>query len=152
MDPTLAGSILQMLRRDLGAFEDELERFPSDEAVWVLPEGIANSAGTLALHVSGNLLHYVGALLGGTGYVRDRAAEFSQRGLSREELRERLQEARAVVDQVLPGLSDESLRDPFPDPPEALPRATTVLVLLHLVTHLAYHLGQANYHRRLTVG
>ncbi len=31
-------------------------------------------------------------------------------------------------------------------------KTTTVYLLVHLTTHLAYHLGQINYHRRLIEG
>ena len=45
--------------------------FPDDETVWRTLPGVPNSAGNLALHVAGNLQHFVGAVLGGSAYVRD---------------------------------------------------------------------------------
>ncbi len=145
----IAGYVREMLLRDLSALERELERYPSESSVWAVPPGVTNSAGTLALHAAGNLLHYVGALLGKTGYVRDRDSEFSARELRRSELTERLHEAAGVVDGVLSGLSSERLEEPFPEPPEALRGRSTAVVLVHLATHLSYHLGQVNYHRRI---
>ena len=67
--------------RDLNKLMDELRAYPDEAALWWLPEpspgsDIKNSAGTLALHLVGNLRHFVGADLGGVPYVRDRVAEF----------------------------------------------------------------------------
>lgn len=145
----IANYVREMLLRDLSALERELERYPSESAVWAVPPGVTNSAGTLALHAAGNLLHYVGALLGETGYVRDRDSEFSTRALRRSELTERLREAADVVDGVLSGLSSDRLKEPFPEPPAAFRDRSTAAVLVHLTTHLSYHLGQVNYHRRI---
>ncbi len=80
-------AIRRCMLRDLDGMLAELDGYPDDASVWALPDGIANSTGTLALHLAGNLRHFVGGQLGGTGYVRDRDAEFADRGLSRDELR-----------------------------------------------------------------
>ena len=72
-----------ILVRELEALKRELAAYPSDADVWATPPGVSNSGGTLALHLAGNLQHYVGAMLGGSGYVRDRAAEFGRHGVAR---------------------------------------------------------------------
>lgn len=137
--------------RDLQTFQREIELFPSDEAVWQTVPGIANPAGTLALHVCGNLRHYVGAILGGSGYVRDRDAEFRLRGIPRRELVENLAGAREVVSRVLQTLSPETLQATYPEPMGDVTLRTDWF-LLHLGTHLAFHLGQAGYLRRMVTG
>ena len=48
-----AEDISRLLVRELQAFQRELELFPDDESVWRTVPGITNSAGNLALHVSG---------------------------------------------------------------------------------------------------
>ncbi|HEY3570270.1 MAG TPA: DinB family protein [Thermoanaerobaculia bacterium] len=137
--------------RDLRTFQQEIELFPSDDAVWQTLPGVTNPAGTLALHVCGNLRHYLGAVLGGSGYVRDREAEFRLRGIPRHELVENLRGTEEVVARVLQSLTPESLLKPYPEPMygEAL---RTDWFLLHLGTHLAFHLGQAGYLRRMVTG
>jgi uncharacterized damage-inducible protein DinB len=137
--------------RDLQTFQREIELFPSDEAVWQTVPGIANPAGTLALHVCGNLRHYVGAILGGSGYVRDRDAEFRLRGAPRRELVENLVGAREVVTRTLRTLSPETLQAVYPEPMGDVTLRTDWF-LLHLGTHLAFHLGQAGYLRRMITG
>src|SRR5437016_423607 len=48
------------------------------EKLWVKPYPYGNSVGHLVLHLTGNLNHYVGAKIAGTGYVRDRPREFTE--------------------------------------------------------------------------
>jgi uncharacterized damage-inducible protein DinB len=140
-------AISRALARDLGSLADELRRLPDDAAAWAAPCGAANSVGTLAAHAAGNLLHFVGSALGATGYVRDRDAEFAVRGATRDELIGRLEEAGRVVAATLSGLDDAALAAPFPVA-IASRRFTTGAALVHLATHLAYHLGQADVVRR----
>src|SRR5258705_10883161 len=90
-----------MLARELGAFQREIELFPDDELLWETPPGIVNPAGNLALHVCGNLKHFVGALLGGTGYVRNRDLEFSRRSGTPAELVNELRAPPEIVDGTL---------------------------------------------------
>lgn len=137
-----------LLQRDLAAFTKEVEAFPDDAGLWATRPGVTNAAGNLALHVAGNLQFFVGNILGGTGYVRDRDREFNQRSGTREDVLKELGKARDVVDTVLPRLTDEDLVREFPFTMEGK-RFRTDVFLLRLGVHLAYHLGQANYLRRL---
>jgi uncharacterized damage-inducible protein DinB len=150
MDPFVYG-IRLVLVRELTAFQREIEMFPDDELVWTAPPGISNSAGNLALHVAGNLQHFVGAILGGSGYVRTREREFSRRSGTRAELVQELARASEVVSRVLPGVPTEALSRTFPDRVYGI-EVPTRLFLLHLVTHLAHHLGQTGYLRRVVTG
>ncbi len=140
-----------LMTRELSAFSRELDLFEDESLIWSTVPGIANSAGNLALHVCGNLQHFVGATLGGTGYVRDREREFSARGIARAELQTNLATTSDVVRTVLSKLSEMDVTADFPELPGAL-RIPSGLFLLHLSTHLAFHLGQAGYLRRLLTG
>jgi hypothetical protein len=140
--------IRTLLARDLRAFATELDRFADEARIWATLPGVNNPAGTLALHVSGNLQHFVGARLGSTGYVRDRPREFATRGLSRAELKAELQRALDVVETILPKFDEARLEEDYPEPIEGAPIATG-LFLLRLVAHLSLHLGQAGYLRRM---
>jgi len=144
---SIAESLGALILRELAALKREIDAYPDDASVWMRPEGVPNAAGTLALHLAGNLQHFVGAQLGKTGYVRDRAREFSATGLSRAELIEALSEAEQVVREVMPALNDADLLAPFPE--HVGQQVQTADFLLHLATHLAYHLGQVDYHRRV---
>ena len=137
--------------RDIDAFSREIELFPTDQLPWVTLPGLTNSAGNLALHVAGNLQHFVGAILGGSGYVRNRELEFSRREGTRAEVVAGLAQARAIVDTVLTRLSDDDLTLPYPELLGGR-RLVTGDFLLHLSSHLAFHLGQAGYLRRALTG
>ena len=140
-----------LLLRDLVAFQREIALFPDDESPWRPLPGIANPAANLALHAAGNLLYFVGSLLGGTGYQRDREAEFGRRSGTRAELYAELDRAAAAVDRTLGALPSSRLAEPFPETLRGL-QASIGTILLHLATHLAFHLGQAGYHRRALLG
>ena len=140
--------LLTLLRRDLTAFEGEVLALTSDADLWRCLPGISNSVGNLALHVAGNLRHFVGGVLAGDGYVRDRDAEFARRAGSRAEILDELRKARTVVEATLPGLTESQLTEPFPLAIEGQ-RFPTRVFLLRLAVHLAYHLGQANHLRRI---
>jgi hypothetical protein len=148
---TLAACIAAMMTRELTTLKAELAAYPSEADVWRTAPGIANSGGTLALHLAGNLRHFVGAVLGGSGYVRRRDLEFSARDVPRRELLSGIDEAIAAVESTLGGLPDAALAKEYPEP-VAKNRVDTGDYLIHLLSHLSYHLGQVDYHRRLVTG
>lgn len=147
----LQTSIRAILLRELHALEREIEAYESEESLWAVPPGIANSAGTLALHLAGNLQSFVGAVLGNSGFVRDRQAEFERRGVSCTELLTEIEKTLEVVDATLTAIPEDRLSEPFPLSFGDL-QVTTGDFLIHLATHLAFHVGQIDYHRRLTTG
>ncbi|MBS1560876.1 MAG: DUF1572 family protein [Bacteroidetes bacterium] len=132
----------------LSALSDEIRSFPDDASLWVTRPGITNSAGTLALHLIGNLHHFVGAQIGNTGYVRDREAEFAARDLTKAMLLQRCDETTEMIRTTFRSCTAESLAHPFPLATFGEGR-TTGDVLVRLVAHFRYHLGQVNYLRRL---
>lgn len=137
-----------IIQRELLKLKIEIESYKDESNLWRIEKDIANSAGNLCLHLVGNLNTYLGTVLGQTGYVRNRDAEFSLKNISRKELIEKIEGTIQVVDQVLPALTAEQLEKEYPM--VVLKEATsTEFFLVHLATHLTYHLGQINYHRRL---
>ena len=134
--------------RDLDKLKIEIGQYTSDEQIWATTGGISNSAGNLALHLIGNLKHFIGAVLGGTGYVRDRDAEFATRHLSKDEILTAIDETSEVVSSTLANLTANEIVANYPIEVFGHPM-TTEYFLIHLTTHFNYHLGQINYHRRL---
>lgn len=152
-DRHLGPALAVVLGRELERMQREIAAYPDDASVWSTDGSVKNAPGTLALHLAGNLEAYVGAVLGNTGYVRDREAEFGDRGVSREGLVQRLAHAREVVVGTLEGLDDATLLAPFPGPlPPQLGEVSSVAFLIHLVWHFGWHEGQVDYHRRLLYG
>lgn len=137
-----------LLLRDLASLRREVEAYPDDASLWRALPGIANPGGNLALHLAGNLRFFIGAQLGGNGYVRDREREFSASGLARSEVLAEVDAAGRAVKEGLETLDQEHLDREFPVLMGGRHLSTRQL-LLTLCAHLGYHLGQVNYHRRL---
>jgi uncharacterized damage-inducible protein DinB len=137
-----------IFKRELMKLKTEIESYQQESNLWRIEKSIANSAGNLCLHLIGNLNTYIGATLGKTGYVRDRDAEFTLKNIPRAELIKKIESTIQVIDTVLPNITAEQLNAEYPM--IVLKEATsTEFFLAHLATHLTYHLGQINYHRRL---
>lgn len=137
-----------IFKRELLKLKTEIESYKQESNLWKIEKNIANSGGNLCLHLIGNLNTYIGATLGQTGYVRNRDAEFSLKNISRQDLIQKIEETIQMIDQVLPRLTLAQLEQEYPI--IVLKESTsTEFFLVHLATHLTYHLGQINYHRRL---
>ncbi len=134
--------------RDLQRLYTEIEAFPSEADLWRVSGVVANSAGNLCLHLCGNLEHFIGGLLGGSGYVRDREHAFAARNIPRAELLAEVDRTRKALAKAFATLGDERLQEPFPIPIQG-EELNTAYFLLHLEGHLNYHLGQLNYLRRM---
>jgi uncharacterized damage-inducible protein DinB len=147
----LVGWIRAILRRDLATLRRELDLYADDTGPWRPVPGLANAGGTLALHLAGNLRHFVGARLGGSGYVRDRASEFAERDVPRAKLIALVDAAMLEVDAALARLDPARLTEPYPEAVAGV-HVVTGDLLLHLAVHLTYHLGQLNAHRRVVSG
>lgn len=141
----------ELYQRDIDKLKAEIELYANEADLWKTGGEITNSAGNLSLHLIGNLRHFFGAVLGETGYVRDRDSEFSTGGVSRQDLRAAADTALADVRLTLDKLSEEDFNKTYPIEVFGKPM-TTGFFLIHLATHLNYHLGQINYHRRLMSG
>jgi uncharacterized damage-inducible protein DinB len=135
--------------RDLATLRTEILSYPDDASLWALPAGAPNSGGTLVLHLCGNLREFIGAGLGGSGYVRDRDTEFSARDVPRAELAALVHMTEAEVGITLRSMDERRLEETLTIGPVSMP---TRRGLLHLAVHLTYHLGQIDYHRRLVTG
>jgi uncharacterized damage-inducible protein DinB len=141
-------SLSQLIDRDLNKLASEIRQYPDEASIWKVEKAISNSAGTLCLHLCGNLQHYIGHVLGGSVYKRNRDLEFSARHVSRDLLLKEIDNARLAVAQTLPNLNPDITEKHYPEKVFEQPM-TTLHFLIHLEAHLNYHLGQVNYHRRL---
>lgn len=141
-------SLDKLLVRDLSKMQEEIRLYTDESLLWKTSEGISNSAGNLVLHVAGNLQFFIGATLGGSGYVRQRELEFSSKDIPVEQLLSELEKTKHVVQTTLAKLSESELQKPFPID-VFKQEMSTEMFLLHLLTHTSYHLGQINYHRRI---
>jgi len=138
----------QLFLRDLEKLKTEITSFNNEKNIWKISGDIKNSAGNLCLHLCGNLHHFVGAMLGNSGYIRNRDSEFSRKDVPLKELVDEIELTIKVVEKTLKNLPKGILEKTYPINVFGY-EMTTEFFLTHLTTHLNYHLGQINYHRRL---
>ena len=144
----LLTSLQTLFYRDLTTLYDEVAAYPKEQDLWIVAQQITNSAGNLALHLIGNLNHFIGKELGNRRYQRDRTFEFQGKDVPRETLLTQIRDTRQMVDEVLSQLPPGQLTEDYPLQVFQEPM-TIAFFLIHLQGHLNYHLGQINYHRRL---
>lgn len=134
--------------RDLDRLHYQISNFKDEENIWRVDIGISNSAGNLALHIIGNLNAFIGAALGDSGYVRNRQAEFATRNVPTNIILNEIVNTKEMIVSVLDAMDETQLEETYPIRvfKDAM---TTKFFLIHLTTHLSYHLGQVNYYRRL---
>lgn len=134
--------------KDLERLRKEIELYNNERNLWRVEKAITNSAGNLCLHLIGNLNTYIGREIGKTDYTRKRELEFSLKNIPKVELLKKIDETILIVNSSLDKLTQEELIKEYPV--MVFDKATsTEYLLMHLATHLTYHLGQINYHRRL---
>lgn len=151
-DAPLGAAVIDEARRRLvHGFPDQvracLDRL-DDGQVWWRPHADSNAVGNLVLHVCGSSRHFLGRVVGGTGYERDRKAEFAQRGpIARADLLRVLDETVAETDGILGGLDPARLLE-VREVPRDSPQSVLALVL-RITHHWAVHTGQIAYATKL---
>ena len=138
----------KLFERDLEKLKTEITSYKKENKLWEFSGDIKNSAGNLCLHLLGNLQHFIGATLGNSGYKRNRDAEFSRKNVPVEEMQKEINETIIIIKKTLNELNEKRLKEIYPLNVFGY-EMTTGFFLTHLTTHLSYHLGQINYHRRL---
>lgn len=144
----LKETLLEFFERDLNKLYSEIELYENESQLWIVKEGITNSAGNLCLHLIGNLRHFIGAIMGKSGYVRERDKEFTLKNISKKDLLDAINDTKSLVIKILSNINQEDLDKNYPiEKHDKI--VTNENMLVHLFGHLSYHLGQINYHRRL---
>lgn len=144
----MKNNFIEIFQRDLSKWKEEILAFKNEEDLWKIKGDLKNSAGNLTLHITGNLNHFIGAHIGNTGYIREREKEFSDKNIPRDVMIKNLKRATEMVKDVLLKLNDNDLQKIFPI--DTFGKNKNIhFVLVQLVSHLNYHLGQVNSLRRM---
>ena len=144
----LKDTLLTLFKRDLNILIAEINLYKEETNLWKVEGLITNSPGSLCLHLVGNLNHFIGTVLGDTGYVRQRELEFSLKDVPKSILVKAIKETMDMLEGTLKKLTEEDFQKDYKINLFVAP-VTTEYFLVHLAMHLSYHLGQINYHRRL---
>jgi uncharacterized damage-inducible protein DinB len=148
MEKEFIENLIKLFERDLNTLEREIGLFTSEDDIWKIDGEIKNPAGNLALHLCGNLQHYIGKILGGSDYNRNRNNEFAAKNIPQSQLISEINKTKVHLIQTLKNLDTKSLQTEYPE--MVFDHSMTVMYfIMHLHAHLNYHLGQINYHRRL---
>lgn len=140
--------MVDLFLRDIDNLENEISLYTDEKNLWKVDGSILNSGGTLCLHLCGNLQHFIGAIIGKSGYERNRDLEFSARNVSKADLLLEIAKTKAIVETTLKNMHDVDLSQIYPVHKSGK-EMNTAYMLQHLFGHLNYHIGQINYHRRL---
>ena len=116
----------------------------SETQFWTKPFPYGNSFGHLVLHLTGNLNYYIGAQIVNTGYVRDRAREFTEPNPpSKEEALKLLDHAVAMVIQTIRRQSPADWSKPYSA--VGTNCSNRLDMVLQCATHMQHHIGQMIY-------
>lgn len=137
--------LAKFYERDIRKLIEEINLFRDESNLWKIHGSIKNPAGNLALHIIGGTNFLIGATLANTGYIRNRDLEFSANGVKRLELISGLEALIPMINQTLSSIDlDAGYPRMFDDK-----KVTNGYLLIQLLAHLNYHLGQVNYLRRM---
>jgi hypothetical protein len=131
--------------RDIRRLIEEVNLFANEDDLWRTRGSVKNSSGNLVLHIIGGLNHLVGATLAKTGYVRDRDQEFIKKDVARKDLVAQLE---ALIPMISKTVNTLNLEAVYPIIFDDI-KTSNNYVLVQLLLHLNYHLGQVNYLRRV---
>ncbi|MBL7794452.1 MAG: DUF1572 family protein [Saprospiraceae bacterium] len=144
----MKNTLLEIFARDLDLLKTEIAAYKDENDLWIVRGEILNSAGNLCLHLLGNLNHFVGAILGNSGFVRNRDAEFSLKDVPQQQLLEEIDYTKKVVLDTIAAMKESDFALDYPVEKHGK-IVKMEFMLLHLLTHFNYHVGQINYHRRI---
>ncbi len=142
--------LIDLYTKELEKLKKEVLAYEADELLWRQAEGIQMSGGNLCLYLAGNLQHFIGNMIGDSGYIRNKEAELKAKNVSRERLLEEIENTRQVVIDTLEQVSKAELLKEFPTKDFEEP-VTTEYYLVHLLNNFCYHLGQIHFHRKMSV-
>ena len=98
----MTNSIIKLYERDLNRLKDEISSYTEESELWKINKEIKNSGGNLALHLVGNLNHFIGATLGNTGYIRQREREFNDKNVSKQDIIDQINSVKKILLEILP--------------------------------------------------
>ena len=115
----------------------------SVEEIWYRPNENSNSVGNLVLHLCGNVRQWLIAGLGDQPDIRERQKEFDERGpLPTEKLLLELDLLEKEIEDLLASLTAEKLAGDYIVQGF---QENGVSILVHVVEHFSYHVGQITY-------
>jgi hypothetical protein len=150
-------ALAEMFRQDaISGFEKYTPRLVrclqlmSENEIWWRPNKASNAAGSIVLHLCGNIRQWIISGLGEIPGARIREKEFSERGpIKRRMLIGLLRNTVGEASGVIGRLPCESLLRMFRIQGY---QVSGLVAILHVYEHFAYHTGQIIYLTKLKLG
>jgi len=121
-------------------------RLLDDGQLWHRANGNTVSVGNLVLHLAGNVGQWINATLGRAPDDRTRQQEFDTPSIDRRQLLERLDGTLVRAIEVIEGLGRQELEHRWDVQGF---QETGLAIVLHVVEHFSYHVGQITLHTKL---
>jgi uncharacterized damage-inducible protein DinB len=136
--------LIQQFR--IRVFEESVPRIKkclaelSDEEIWWRPNENSNAIGNLVLHLCGNARQWILSGIGGAPDMRERQKEFDQRDIiPKADLLQLLDNLILEITDLLPKITTKEL---LRVRPVQIYQDTAVSILIHVIEHFSYHVGQ----------
>jgi len=139
--------LVNFYTRDIRKLIEEVNLFRDESNLWKTAGTINNSSGNLVLHIIGGTNYLFGTQLAKNGYVRNRDQEFSTKGVPRTILVTQLAALIPLITNTINAITEEHMKDDYPMMFDG-GQQSKGYVVVQLLAHLNYHLGQVNYLRR----
>ena len=140
--------LIDLYTREIDRLKNEISAFDADELLWKHPEANIISAGNNCLLITGTLQHFIGNIIGDSGYIRNKEAEMKAKNLNRERLEEEIENTKKIVIDTLEQVSKTDLQKVFPTN-EFEEAVSTEFYLIHMLNTLSFHIGQISILRSL---
>lgn len=145
----LTMEVIQQAVRRLQEGQERIHRCAGlldDRQLWHRANPNVVSVGNLILHLNGNVGQWINATLGARPDLRQRQQEFDLTEMDRRELLERLDATLVTAVDVIGGLSAKDLVRVWNVQGF---RESGLAIVLHVVEHFSYHVGQITLHTKL---
>lgn len=142
--------LIDLYTREIEKLKNEILNFESDEQLWKTPDSHIMAAGNICLYIAGSIQHYIGNIMGDSGYIRNKEAELKARNVTRERLLEEIDTMKQNVVDTLEQMSKTELQKVFPTNEFEEP-VTTEFYLIHLLKNFSFHMGQITLLRQLSM-
>jgi uncharacterized damage-inducible protein DinB len=113
------------------------------DEIWHKPNAHSNSVGNLVLHLCGNVQQWIVAGIGGKTDTRERQWEFANdERFTKVELKQKVAQVMKAVELTLQQITPSDLLEK-----RAVQcyEETPLSILIHVVEHFSYHVGQMTY-------
>ena len=147
MNPSIK-ALHNLYERNLNKVLEELKSYNKGENLYKINGEITNSRADVTLHICGNLRHFMGAMISGSGYIRQRNDEFGLKNVKKSKMVYGIKQTKKLVLASLKEMREDKLEEIYSINVFGK-EMTTQFFLIHLYGHLNYDLGQINYQHRL---